>query len=890
MQLSKTIYFSDYSRSKARSGLTVSFPESEKEVFHSVEHLSSYTLRKLLGYQSYQDLEDAARTADHAIATFARRLITKKAPKNAPNKFNAGIASEIQSTFRGGKGSPLHDWFPYLEGYSPEFVNSILSTFAPTATTVLDPFCGSGTTALVAALRGLTGMYAEVNPACRFIIDAKKAALQVPEGGRSEIADSIWRLAENLDFRISKYERDASLEVSFQESFGERPFFDPQEFDHVLRTKSMINDIKRTDRAISQFVTVAALRSLVPGSLLVRRGDLRFRNAKELAKQRPSFLTELRSSLHIIASDLLDAKTAAGSVRHVCDDARSLSSRISEPVDVIVTSPPYLNGTNYFRNTKIELWFLCELKRKTQLREYRDRAITSGINDVTIGKTNSYANGKLPGSVLEVVSQLEASAYDQRIPMMVASYFQEMAIVARQLRAVSHEKTKVAVDLGDSCYGSVSVPTHDIFKDLMAECGFRRVDEVVLRERQSRDGRRLTQTLQVFDIDASRKRVDVRRANVSKRKWNTFKTTLPHQTGDMAKRNWGHPWHSMCSYQGKLKPAIAHALVSALLPAKGGRVLDPFSGVGTIPLEARLSGHAAYGFDISPAAVAISRAKLESINPSEVETCLQKVDSVAGKAAPKPTDKKLVEAIRFNGPLDAYFHPQTLAEILAARAHFRRNPPRTGAESLVFSCLLHILHGNRPYALSRRSHPITPFSPTGPTEYRNLMERLRGKVDRSLLALTPNLTDGSRSFFQDATAAWPDEVDSLDAIITSPPFFDSTRFHTANWMRLWFAGWDSKDFACRPSDFIDERQKTSFEVYDAIFRQGRDRMLPGGYFAVHLGKSVKCDMAAELKEVGSKYFKLDDMFVESVEHCESHGIRDKGTVTHHQYMLFKKVS
>ena len=42
------------------------------------------------------------------------------------------------------------------------------------------------------------------------------------------------------------------------------------------------------------------------------------------------------------------------------------------------------------------------------------------------------------------------------------------------------------------------------------------------------------------------------------------------------------------------------------------------------------------------------------------------------------------------------------------------------------------------------------------------------------------------AMFQDATEWWPAEVENLDAVITSPPFYDSTRFHLGNWMRLWF--------------------------------------------------------------------------------------------------------
>ena len=57
---------------------------------------------------------------------------------------------------------------------------------------------------------------------------------------------------------------------------------------------------------------------------------------------------------------------------------------------------------------------------------------------------------------------------------------------------------------------------------------------------------------------------------------------------------------------------------------------------------------------------------------------------------------------------------------------------------------------------------------------------------------------------------------------------------------------------------------------------------------MHLGKSRKCDMALELSKIGSDYMTLVDSFTENVEHCETHGIRDKGAVTDHQYLLFRR--
>ena len=85
-----------------------------------------------------------------------------------------------------------------------------------------------------------------------------------------------------------------------------------------------------------------------------------------------------------------------------------------------------------------------------------------------------------------------------------------------------------------------------------------------------------------------------------------------------------------------------------------------------------------------------------------------------------------------------------------------------------------------------------------------------------------------QSVIQDATDWWPTHIDELDAVITSPPFFASTRFHIGNWMRLWFSGWEAKDFQIRPLAFIDERQKHSFEVYCPIFRQCRERLKSNG--------------------------------------------------------------
>ena len=109
------------------------------------------------------------------------------------------------------------------------------------------------------------------------------------------------------------------------------------------------------------------------------------------------------------------------------------------------------------------------------------------------------------------------------------------------------------------------------------------------------------------------------------KQWEVFKQTLPHQQQPYSKKNWGNPNHSLCSYQGKLKPAIAHHLVKIFVP-DSVTMYDPFSGVGTIPFEAALNGKKAFGTDISPLAYVVSSAKVGRINREE---CFQEITRIA---------------------------------------------------------------------------------------------------------------------------------------------------------------------------------------------------------------------------------------------------------------------
>ncbi len=891
----KNVYFRDCPEAASgRSSLTLAFGKSDDDIYEAVRHLSSDSLRNALGYESFVTLQEAAQAEDRSLNAFCLSILRRHVETNGHSgaAWLPGFEAEnpiafdpIQATFNGGRHEPLHEWYPWLEGYSPAFVESVIGSYCPNAKSVFDPFGGTGTTPLTASRLGKKAYYTEINPVLQFLTDSKVIALQLRDRDRTELADELPALADTMDERIDASRQDSQLWQTYDEVFGDSEFFDSDVFADVLRCRTLVDDIVCAAPLTARFLTIAVLRALIPASRLIRRGDLRFKTEKELARGRIELRDEIREALAVMARDITDLSPIDKAPTLLLENAKNLNRLPALSIDAVITSPPYLNGTNYFRNTKVELWFLRCLTERKDLARFRFRSMTVGINDVTVGKPI----GEMPSGAAPVVETLEADAYDARIPRMVACFASEMHAMLQALAGHTRKDGTIVIDIGDSAYAGVHVPTDQFIAQSLDAAGFDLSDERVLRQRYSRSQMKLTQKLLVFNSKPGRRPTTRRAAKQSNgwsSAWSEFKESLPHQQGEFAKRNWGHPLHSLCSYQGKMKPSLAAHLVKTFT-TPGGRMLDPFSGVGTIPFEAALHGIECWGFDISPPAVHITAGKIGQYSAVECEKTVKRLEKYLQNHEVRPDERKSAKSIRFNGVLTSYFHKKTLEEILLARRYFLENPPANASRSLVFACLLHVLHGNRPYALSRRSHPITPFAPTGVTKYRALIPRLRDKMERSLATPIPDDFAYGHSIFQDATEWWPVHIEELDTVITSPPFFDSTRFHLGNWMRLWFCGWEANDFQERPLAFVDERQKRSFEVYYPILRQCRERLKSDGVAVFHLGASKKCDMVKELARIAKTWFRVADIYTECVSHCESHGIRDKGTVVSHQYLVLQ---
>ncbi len=775
-------------------------------------------------------------------------------------------------TFKLNKDKSIHRWYPYLEGYSSSLIDDIINEINPqNITAIYDPFCGSGTTALVASKYGITSYYSETNPFMRTVIEAKvNCVKRLRECG----AGSAY--LRDLLLSISRYKyKSHSSDAKWN---GFEKYFDSDVLYKIQDMQRKIHKINDDDTKKIALVILASV--IVRASKMKRQGDLRYAKPDEKSDGDKDVISNFKEKIIQAIADIEDdgCPVLAGTTC-ISEDARDIDAE--DLVDCVITSPPYLNGTNYIRNTKLELKLFDYIESEDDLPKYHSKGIMAGINNVSKRKSEI----EVLQCIDSYVQKLKQVAYDKRIPTMVAGYFYDMKEFIKSLARAVKDSGFLIMDIGDSQFAGIYIPTHEILIDICKEYGFELYDENILRKRRSRNGMDLSQRLLKFRLH---KKKDTHTSFFKKAE--CFLNEMPYKKSPYSGRNWGHPWHSLCSYHGKLKPAIAHFMIEQFTEI-GDVVLDPLCGVGTIPFEACIQGRIGIGNDLSPMAYVVTKAKLEK--PS-YEDCQKTLDELS-KFIESNIHLKFIsddvtkyKTFGYNGTVDSYFHQDTFKEIICARKYFLSKLSNlTSAEAMVFTCFLHILHGNRPYALSRNSHPLTPYSPSGKFEYKNVVDHISSKL---MLSFSKGIFDtytNGRAKLGDFNELCCANI-SADAIICSPPFAGSMRFYMQNWMRLWLCGWEEVDFKQAETTFLDQKQIKDFNVYIPFFEMCSSVLKPNGKIILHLGKTEKVDMAEELSKRAMTWFTEVYRGHEDVSSIEKHGVKDKGATILHEFLFLQK--
>jgi SAM-dependent methyltransferase len=281
----------------------------------------------------------------------------------------------------------------------------------------------------------------------------------------------------------------------------------------------------------------------------------------------------------------------------------------------------------------------------------------------------------------------------------------------------------------------------------------------------------------------------------------------------------------LAPYVGKMKSGMARALV-LLYSERGDTVLDPFCGSGVVSLEAVLLGRRAWANDLSPYAYVLTRGKLEA--PGSQRAALEQVEEVLSIVEPEAPNENLSD---IPGWVQEFFHPDTLREIIVA---FRVLKERENY--FLMACLLGILHHVRPGFLSFPASHLVPYlrrnkyPPAKYPEmyaYRDLRSRLTAKVKRAYRRHMLPVGWEKREYqvWQANAMDLPIEDATVDAIISSPPYFGALDYARDNRLRLWFLGcedWRTLDATLTASDkvYIPQMRVCLQEMY-RVLKNGR---------------------------------------------------------------------
>lgn len=325
----------------------------------------------------------------------------------------------------------------------------------------------------------------------------------------------------------------------------------------------------------------------------------------------------------------------------------------------------------------------------------------------------------------------------------------------------------------------------------------------------------------------------------------TDSEVIPVYLGEFwtSKQRDGHSIHEV-SYRACYKPQLPDYFISRYTK-KDSVVFDPFLGRGTTLIQARLHGRKVIGSDINPVCLRLTKARL---CPPSLEALKYRLNSIVLSSRETPHSELL-----------EFYHPATLLEIESWKVYFS-NRIQLGLldaiDEWIEMVVINRLSGHSPgffsvYTLPpnqavsvERQRKINLKLNQRP-EYRNTKELIWKKSKALLKDVLPlDYSNHIPDLYQASADCIPQvPSESVDLVVTSPPFLDAVDYLQDNWLRMWFCGcsvdksqmWIIRSIA----DWTDKMESSLRELHRVL--------KPDGIIAFEVGEVRKGTVRLELE-------------------------------------------
>lgn len=367
----------------------------------------------------------------------------------------------------GAEPLPFQHWHHFKEAFAPEVVARAVRESQRPVKSCLDPFGGSGTTALASQFLGVSPATVEVNPYLADLIEAKLSSYE-PD----ELAQDFRQIVRFSSRHAGDLRRFNRLPATFIESAGrERWIFDRGIARRIAAHLDAIDTLsnarhQRLFRIMVGGMLIAVSNVVINGKgRRYRRGWAERAMAPEMVdmlfKQRcQAAITEIHEHRYRRQRDytLLRGDCLAQIPNAVLSD-------------LAVFSPPYPNSFDYTDVYNVELWMLGYLSGAQSNQALRQATLCSHVQLKREYKSAPCGSLRLARALGRLRKERDA-LWSPWIPEMIGHYFYDMYQVLALLRDRLTSEAEVWSVVGDSRYAGIQIPVARILADFAPQLGY----------------------------------------------------------------------------------------------------------------------------------------------------------------------------------------------------------------------------------------------------------------------------------------------------------------------------------------------------------------------------------------------------------------------------------
>ncbi len=395
-----------------------------------------------------------------------------------------------------------HDWYRFVLSYPAHLVRDYIARFQIDSTqTILDPFCGTGTTLVECKKLGIPSIGIESNPMASLASHVKVDWKVDPKGllaHAENVAHRTWQKLEKDGIAHSShlplFRRNGTPAIRLRTLSEEKlklvlkDSISPLPLHKTLTLIDTLNEL-RSDR-FSATEQLALARALVSGISNLHFGpEVGVGPAKEDA---PVIEIWMRC-LHRIAEDLESLKSLAETPAVVkTGDSRNLSGLLeSKSVDAVITSPPYPNEKDYTRTTRLETVLLGFINNKHELRLLKENLLRSNTRGVYKSDEDDLfvSDNEEIERIAEAIEKRrlelgKTSGFERMYARVTKLYFGGMKRHFADLRTILKPGAHLAYVVGDQAsYLRIMIRTGKILGELAQSLGYELIDIDLFRTR-----------------------------------------------------------------------------------------------------------------------------------------------------------------------------------------------------------------------------------------------------------------------------------------------------------------------------------------------------------------------------------------------------------------------